>query len=190
VTATADVRVSLQEVDLQVRIDEIAGLAIHPGAVAVPGPDLATKDQGLCPGARRGQAAFDDELVEALPRGPNRGLAHVPYRGTAAFTATHLRTRDLAARHPVLMAFLASFALGIAYVVLEVQDPDWLIGLLSVAFFGFGLGGPILLLLGWLAKRFRPEAARIAQIVGAAWTGFPAGFLIYGYATCAFCLSG
>ena len=96
----------------------------------------------------------------------------------------------MAARHPVLIAFLVSFALGVAFVLLQVKGPAWMIDLLNVTFFGYGLGGPILLALGWLARRSRPEAARAAQIIGAAWTGFPVGFLIFGYATCAFCLAG
>ena len=55
------------------RIDHLAGLAVAAGAVAGADADVAGKEHRLGPGTRRGQAAVEDELVEADAAQPGVG---------------------------------------------------------------------------------------------------------------------
>jgi hypothetical protein len=92
------------------------------------------------------------------------------------------------ARHPALLAFAVSFALGVAFLLLGAPGPTLLIQMLDFVFFGFGWVGVLVLAAGWIASRFSVPIGGPAQILGAGWIGFPVGFLLVGYATCAFCL--
>ena len=68
VAAAADVRIALDKAERRGRVDEIAGLPIEARPVALPDPDLAGEDQRLGPRAGLGEAALDEELVEARRR--------------------------------------------------------------------------------------------------------------------------
>ena len=69
VAAAADVRVALRRPSIATSgVDEVAGLPVEPPGVARPDADLAGEDQGLGPRPGLGEAALDEELVQALPR--------------------------------------------------------------------------------------------------------------------------
>jgi len=69
VTAATHERIRLHDAQREGPVDQVAGLAIGPSAVTLARPDLAGEDQRLGPGARLGQAALDEELVETLAGG-------------------------------------------------------------------------------------------------------------------------
>ena len=75
VAAAADVR--LRDVDLDVgrRVDQVAGLAVVPGGVALPHPDLAGQHERLRAAPRLDQPALDEQLIEPDPRGLRRLVA-------------------------------------------------------------------------------------------------------------------
>ena len=76
VTTATHVWIGGDERDREVGIDQVAGLPVEPGGVADPRPDLGGEDQGLGSGAAVGEAAFDDELVEALTDRAGGGMTH------------------------------------------------------------------------------------------------------------------
>ena len=73
VAAAADVRLGRRDGHRRARIDEIARLAVVPGGIALPHPDLAGQHERLRPAARLDQAALDEQLVEADALDPGLG---------------------------------------------------------------------------------------------------------------------
>ena len=93
VAPAADVRLRRRDLDRRRGIDEVAGLAVEAGAVALPHPDLAGEHERLGAAARLDQPAIDEQLVE-----PDRAVAFddwrrdsPAYRGTARCTRAHRR---------------------------------------------------------------------------------------------------
>ena len=92
VAAAADVRVRLGDRDRRVRGDQVARLAVVPRRVALPHPDRAGQHQRLGTAARLGQAALDQQLVEADARGlrgsrgtgRRRGLTRLSWHSAAS----------------------------------------------------------------------------------------------------------
>jgi hypothetical protein len=78
VPAATDVRLLGDELDVDLRVHEIARSAIEPRGVTDPRPDLPGKDQRLSAGAGVGEPTLDDELVKALTGTgtTSRGGAH------------------------------------------------------------------------------------------------------------------
>ena len=92
------------------------------------------------------------------------------------------------ARHAAIVTFVVGIALGAGLVLVQPQGPMWLLNMLNTILFSYlTVLGPILLVGGWLARRFRPGPARVAQLIGAAWTGASVAAVVFGYVTCAFC---
>jgi hypothetical protein len=55
------------DVERDLGIHEIAGLAVPAGAIPLPDPDAAGQEQRLGPTARLDEAALDQELVQPDP---------------------------------------------------------------------------------------------------------------------------
>ena len=81
VAAAADVRLALRDRDGRVAgSSRSPGLQVRARGVALAHPDLAGEDQCLGPRPRLGEAALDEELVQALS---GRLAAGVPRRSRA-----------------------------------------------------------------------------------------------------------
>lgn len=65
VATPAHVSFRYLDLDLEIGVDEIAGLAIAPRGIARAGSNAAAQEQRLGAGAARRQAALDEELIEA-----------------------------------------------------------------------------------------------------------------------------
>ena len=73
VAAPADEGLGLVHIDVGGRRDQVAGLAVVTGGVALPHPDLAGQHERLRAAARLDQPALHEQLVEADPRGLRSG---------------------------------------------------------------------------------------------------------------------
>ena len=69
VAAAADVGLGVVDLDARRRVDQVAGLAVVPGGVALPHPDLAGQHERLGAAPRLDQPALDEQLVEPDARG-------------------------------------------------------------------------------------------------------------------------
>ena len=78
VAAAADVRLRLGHRDRHAAIDEVAGLPVEPGGVAVAHADPPAEEQRLGTCAAGRQPAIDDQLVETDARGTGGDRAHPP----------------------------------------------------------------------------------------------------------------
>ena len=69
VATAADVGLGGVDLDARRRVDQVAGLAIVPGGIALPHPDLARQHEGLGATPRLDQPALHEQLIEPDPRG-------------------------------------------------------------------------------------------------------------------------
>lgn len=84
------------------------------------------------------------------------------------------------------LAFGLGFAAGAVFVAIGPTGPMWLLRALQRVLDLWWLG-VLLIVLGVVLRARLDRVYRLAYL-GAAWIGFPVGFLVVGAVSCAFCL--
>jgi hypothetical protein len=85
------------------------------------------------------------------------------------------------------LAFGLGFGFGAAVVLLRPTGPMWLLQALQRVVDLWWVA-VVLIVLGTVLRRVRPDRLHRLAYLGAAWLGFPIGFFGIGFLTCAFCL--